>query len=126
MRSLRKRVSAVTTPEAAVITGVILISAMLLIFAGLYYHDKNVLIGAAFEAAQVGKERIRSEDQNLARECFSDRSNGKLLLFAGASCSVRQSEEELVVEAFASKWNMGIRTDAGASLITPEKKLRKQ
>ena len=115
------------TVEASFIVPMILLVIMACIFAVFYYHDKNILLGAAYEASVVGSSKSREvngvdsdEIQSLAYE----RLQGKCIFLNHSQVEVGLSEEEIKVEVSASARRMEMSGSEKASITDPEKYIR--
>ena len=115
------------TVEASFIVSMILLVIMACIFAVFYYHDKNILLGAAYEASVVGSSKSREvngvdsdEIQSLAYE----RLQGKCIFLNHSQVEVGLSEEEIKVEVSASARRMEMSGSEKASITDPEKYIR--
>ncbi len=115
------------TVEASFIVPMILLLIMVCIFAVFYYHDKNVLLGAAYETSVVGSTKSREangadreELQSLAYEWIQ----GKCIFLNHPQVTVELSEEELQVGVTASGRKMRMSGEGKASITEPEKYIR--
>lgn len=115
------------TVEASFIVPMVLLLIMVCIFAVFYYHDKNVLLGAAYEASVVGSSKSREvngvdsdEIQSLAYE----RIRGKCIFLNHSQVEVGLSEEEIQVDISASARRMEMSGGEKASITDPEKYIR--
>ena len=81
---LKCRIRASSTIEAAVVMSAALLCLMLIMFTGFYFHDVNILAGAACESAQVAGEWERMEESKSAEAYFQKRIQGKMLYFSSA------------------------------------------
>lgn len=120
---------AVITVEMSYLVPIVLFLFMLVVYTVFYYHDKNILIGAAGETAVVGAqlERKRGEDEGVNLESiYQDRIRGKLLLFSAPQVSVNHSRQWVEVEAYASKGRMSVRVVQKTAVSGPEEKIRKK
>ena len=100
----------------------------MLMFAGIiyvlfYYHDKNILSGAAYETAVVGSECMEYTKEEL-ETYLKDRVHGKLILFSKISVDAWQGEDALKITAKAQKGYMKIRTEINMNRIRPETYIR--
>lgn len=143
---LKKRCCASTVVEMAYLMPVVLLVWMLVIFALFYYHDKNIMSGAAYETAVVGSEWYhggeftvkggqmnggRTEDgqEDVERKLsryFRDRVWGKMIFFGQAAVMVQVNEERIVVKAGASRRGLSLYVEKGAALTVPEEEIRKR
>lgn len=115
------------TVEMSFLMPIILLLIMSSIFAIFYYHDKNVIAGAAYETAVVGSNKAREKDGADAAELealFQERVGDKCIFFAGARASVSISEEEVQVQAQATGRGMSVSVEKSAAITEPEKKIR--
>lgn len=122
---LKYRVRASSTIEAAVVMSTALLCLMLIMFAGFYFHDVNILAGAAYESAQVAGEWERMEENKSAEAYFQKRIQGKMLYFSSAGCTVTRSEKDVIVRARASSARMKTAVSASARMDVPEKDIRR-
>ena len=119
------RVRASSTIEAAVVMSVALLCLMLIMFAGFYFHDVNILAGAAYESAQAAGEWERMEENKSTEAYFQKRIRGKLLYFASADCTVTRSGKDITVRACASSARMKAAVSGSARTDEPEKEIRR-
>lgn len=131
-----------TVVEMAYLMPVVLLMWMLVIFALFYYHDKNIISGAAYETAVAGSEWYHEqkhiqengkeggeEDQELSEEklvaYFQKRIRGKMIFFGQASVEIEKTDQRILVKAEAGKRRMAITVEKGAALTVPEEEIRK-
>lgn len=103
----------------------LLVAACILVF--FYFHDKNILSGAAYETATTGSIKAREKDEVEPGELealFAQRTGGKCILFAGAGAEVSVTEEEVAVNVTASGGGMRLSLCRKAAVTEPEKKIR--
>ena len=103
----------------------LLVAACILVF--FYFHDKNILSGAAYETATTGSIKAREKDGVEPGELealFAQRTGGKCILFAGAGAEVSVTEEEVAVNVTASGGGMRLSLCRKAAVTEPEKKIR--
>ncbi|RGU90455.1 pilus assembly protein [Clostridium sp. AF15-17LB] len=115
------------TVEMSFIMPVILLLVMQCITAAFYFHDKNIISGAAYETAVVGSTKARKEggtEEGELRELFQERIGGKCILFPGADACISISETAVVVTASASVKRMGLSVIRKARITEPEKYIR--
>lgn len=118
-----------TVVEMAYLMPVVLMVWMLVIFILFYYHDKNILSGAAYETAVVGSELIHEEGElkeERATIYFQERIEGKLLFFGSASSEISVDEESIQVRGKASSKGLSLAVEKSAAVTEPEKKIRKK
>ena len=90
-------------------------------------HDKNILIGAAYETAVVGTQKVRWEEPELKgqlQQLFQERTKGKFLFFSSAEAEIELDEKTVIVRASASKKRMKISAEERATVTDPEKYIR--
>ena len=115
------------TVEMSYLMPLILFLIMSCILAVFYYHDKNILSGAAYETAVVGSTKAREKIGVKAGELeslFGQRTGNKCILFARPQAAVKISEDEIVVTANASRKYMKVSVVKRASVTDPEKTIR--
>ena len=81
------------TVEMSLLMPMILFLVMGCVLACFYYHDKNIIAGAAYETAVVGSTKAREKDgiqEAELKALFQERVGKKCILFPGAVavCSV--------------------------------------
>lgn len=115
------------TVEMSFLMPMIMFLVMGCILAVFYYHDKNVLSGAAYETAVAGSTRMRERDgidEGELEALYAERTEGKCILFAGSSAQVSVGEKEIVVEATAQKGRFMLSVLKKAAVTDPEKYIR--
>ncbi|MBQ6313086.1 MAG: pilus assembly protein [Lachnospiraceae bacterium] len=122
---LKCRIRASSTIEAAVVMSAALLCLMLIMFTGFYFHDVNILAGAACESAQVAGEWERMEESKSAEAYFQKRIQGKMLYFSSAGCTVDRSGKDIIVKARASSARMKAAVSASARMDVPEEDIRR-
>lgn len=97
------------------------------IYTAFYYHDKDIIYGAAHETAVVistMNRRARGVTKADASELFLERIQGKLILFSRVSVSVSINEEEVVIDAKADRNHMKICVQTTCAVTRPEEYIR--
>ena len=122
---LKCRIRASSTIEAAVVMSAALLCLLLIMFTGFYFHDVNILAGAACESAQVAGEWERMEENRSAEAYFQKRIQGKMLYFSSAGCTVDRSGKDIIVKARASSARMKAAVSASARMDVPEEDIRR-
>lgn len=115
------------TVEMSVLMPMILFLIMECILAVFYFHDKNILSGAAYETAVVGSTKAREKEGVKAGELetlFYQRVNDKCILFARPQVSVKVEKDEIEVAARGSRKYMKVSVIKRAAVTEPEKKIR--
>ena len=122
-----KRLNAVMTIEMAIIIPLVLFMVMGLILTIFYFHDKNILNGAASETAVVGSARLRDseevDEEDLENFC-RERIQGKCIFLVSHRIDVSVSDPEVVVEVTAAKRDFSIFVIKKAVVTEPERKIR--
>lgn len=111
------------TIEAAMIVPLILLVFVFSIYLMFYYHDKNILKGAAYETAVVGSGRTQYEIKDLDRY-FQRRIRGKLILFASAQTEIQIRQEEILVSVSTQRGRMKMAVMTSARRTEPEMFIR--
>ena len=124
---LSKEVKGSITVESAFIVPMIFLIIVLIIHAVLYYHDKNILIGAASEVATVAAERARREElqEGEMLELFAGRVAGKLTFFGTPQATIYQDGNKITVEARATGKGMEVAVSQSAGIRKTEQKIRR-
>lgn len=128
-RNKEYKLQAVLTVELTYIFIVLFSIFIVIIHTVFYYHDKNILQGAANETAVLWAqlERKQGDSTETSPETFyQGRIKGKLLLFTAVSVNVEQTEEEICVLASAEKGFMKVSARSTAVILKPEDKIRKK
>ncbi len=115
------------TVEMSLLMPIILLLFMGCVFATFYFHDKNILAGAAYETAVVGSTKARERDgvteEELKKLC-RQRIKGKCLFLTSSQVSVEISEEEIQVRVTAHRKIFSVSVQKCAAVTNPEKKIR--
>lgn len=131
----RRMCRASTVVEMAYLMPVVLFVWMLVILALFYYHDKNIISGAAYETAVVGSELyhegefVANKQTDIERKLsgyFRDRVWGKMIFFGQAAVMIQVEDERIVVKAGASRRWLSLYVEKGAALTVPEEEIRKR
>lgn len=115
------------TVEMSFLMPIILLLIMSSIFGVFYFHDKNIISGAAYETAAVGSNKAREKGGAEAGELealFQERVGGKCILFGGAEPVICVGDNEIAVRAEAAGRGMKISVFRSAAVTTPEKTIR--
>lgn len=121
------RVQGSMTVEMSLLMPMILFLIMECILAVFYFHDKNILSGAAYETAVVGSTKVREKDGVKKEELetlFYQRVKGKCILFAHPQVSVKIENDEIKVTAVGSRKYMKASVIKRAAVTDPEKEIR--
>ena len=118
-----------TVVEMAYLMPVVLLCWMAVIFALFYYHDKNIIGGAAYETAIVGSEEWRWKkeiEDGKMEQYFQKRIENKLIFFDTVSVETAVVKDEFEVTAGAKKRKMRVSVKRSAALTVPEEKIRRK
>lgn len=121
------RMKASATIEAAVACSVFFLSFFLIVNALFYYHDKNILMGTAYEAAVVQSQKKRSPETCTAGKSeqeFERAARRRMLLFSKVDLTIEETDQKITVQGTASKRRMKISVSQSASVTEPEKFIR--
>lgn len=121
------KVQASMTVEMSFLMPMILFLIMGCILTVFYYHDKNILSGAAYETAVVGSTKAREKDgvkEGELETLFYERVKNKCIMFVRPQVSVNVEKEEIEIIAAASRKYMKISVSKKAAITNPEKKIR--
>lgn len=97
------------------------------VYTTFYYHDKAIISGAVHETAAVVSlldRKGKGVDHADAEALFSQRVQGKLILFSGANVQTNVSKNEVVIEASANKRHMKVRAKGVCAITKPEEYIR--
>ena len=112
---MKKNQNGSFTIEASFVVPIILMVFMASVYIIFYFHDKNILSGAAYETAVVGSERKSYKKEEL-EAYFRRRKKGKLI--------VEVEKEEITVTCSAKKRRMKINVSASVKQTEPETYIR--
>lgn len=115
------------TIEMSFLMPVILLLIMNSIFVMFYFHDKNIISGAAYETVVVGSTKAReggSTDAGELERLFKERVGNKCILFEGVLVTVKISDDEIEVLAKGEKRGMHISVLKKMPVTKPEQKIR--
>lgn len=121
--------SGVITVEMSYLIPIILVLFLTVIYTTFYYHDKNILIGAAGETAAVGAQMERKPDEKGQTDLagfYQERIQGKLILFSGAEASVSTEKKWVEVSTYADWGKMRLHVVQRAALQKPEAAIRRK
>ena len=115
------------TVEMSFLMPIILLLIMGSILSVFYFHDKNIVVGAAYETAVVGSTKAREKDgvdPGELESLFGERVRNKCILFARVDVSVKVDDEQIEVQAQAARRKMKISVVKRAPVTQPEQKIR--
>ena len=123
------------TVEMSFLMPIIMLLVMSSIYAFFYYHDKNIIAGAAYETAVVGSNKAREKPDSqtesgdrsgtdVAETLFQSRVNGKCILLSTIQGQVTVGGDEVCVRAQGTWRKMKVSVEKRAVITEPEKKLR--
>ena len=123
------KVKGSTVVEMAYLMPVVLLCWMAVIFTLFYYHDKNIIGGAAYETAVVGSEEWRWQkkiEDGKMEQYFQKRIENKLIFFDTASVETVIVKDEFEVTAGAKKRRMRMSVKRSAAHTLPEEKISRK
>ena len=109
------------TVEMAFLIPMILFLIMGCIRISFYYHDKNIIAGAAYETAVREKDGISESELNAL---FKERVGRKCILFSRIRVQSSVGKDEIKVQAAARRKKMAISVESRAAVTEPEKYIR--
>lgn len=115
------------TVEMSFIVPMVLFLVMNLILAMFYYHDKNILNGAAYETAVVGSVKLRGENTITKEELTTfceDRIKRKCFFLTSSNIEVQIMEDEVEVRIISSKNGYKVTVEKRAPVTSPESEIR--
>lgn len=121
------RMKASATIEAIVACSVFSLSFFLVVNGLFYYHDKNILMGTAYEAAVVQSQKKRSPETCTVGEVeqsFERAAKRRMLLFSKVDLTIEETDQKVTVRGTASKRRMKLSVSQSASVTEPEKFIR--
>lgn len=122
-----RRLNGSMTVEMSFIMPVILLLIMQCVTAAFYFHDKNIISGAAYETAVAGSTKAHEKDgakEGELKWLFRERVNGKCILFAGAEADISITENAVSVTAAASGKGRKLSVVKKARVTEPEAYIR--
>ncbi len=120
---MRKKLRAAFTIELAYLFPLIMLVFVILLHLLFYYHDKNILLGAAHETAAYGAA-MEETDEGLLENYFAARVKGKLLLFTKLEKEIVLQDEKVTVSCNASKNVMSLCVECSVNQTEPEDYVR--
>lgn len=120
---MKRKLQGSFTIEAAYIIPLILLVLGVVLHVLFYYHDKNVLLGAAHETAAYGAG-LEEADEDTLESYFTARVKGKLLLFTSLINEIEIEDEKVTVTCNASKSKMSLEVACSVNRTDPEDYIR--
>ena len=111
------------TIELAYLFPLILLVFGVLLHVLFYYHDKNILLGAAHETAAYGASLEEVREGEL-EEYFNTRLKERLLLFEQLEEKVGLQEKKVIVTCNAKKRMMSLGIECSVNRTEPEDYIR--
>ena len=100
---------------------------VIIIHTVFYYHDKNILMGTAYEAAVVHSQKKRSPEACTiaeAEQSFEIAARKRMLLFSAVNLTIEETDQKITVQGIAWKGKMKISVSQSAAVTEPEKFIR--
>lgn len=126
-KHLRKTCQGSMVIEAAYIFPLLFMVIYVILTIIFYYHDKNILQGAAYETAVVGRAKCHTEQGMNEEELAAfgeERISGKLILFQSPDVEVLADKKVVTVTASVKKGWKGIQVTGHAKITEPENFMR--
>lgn len=120
---MKKTLKGSYTIEAAFIVPMILSLFVVLVYVLFYYHDKNIVAGAAYETLAMGTGRMEYDAEELS-VFFQERIQGKLLLFGNIEDDIEIRKEEIRIQCEGRKKYMRFKVIQKARVTEPEEFIR--
>lgn len=127
LRNVKRWARGSMTVEMSFLMPMILLMIMSGILASFYFHDKNIIAGAAYETAVVGSTKMREEKGVTTAELqalYQERIGGKCILFPESKARISLAEEEISVEAEGKRGRFGVSVSKKAAVTKPEEHIR--
>lgn len=126
---LQSSMQGVITIEMSYILPMVLLLLAAILYTVFYFHDKNIMAGAAMETAAVGAQMERKPDEkgktNL-EAFYKQRITGKLILFPETAAEVHITEKQVSVTVHADRGKMKLEVRQRTPILSPEKQIRKK
>lgn len=115
------------TVEMSILMPFILFLIMGCMLASFYYHDKNIIAGAAYETAVVGSTKAREKEgisESELNALLKERIGRKCILFSQVKAVCSVNKEEIRISVTARKKKMTLSVESSAAITDPEKYIR--
>ena len=120
---MKRKLRGSLTIELAYVFPLILLVFGVLLHVLFYYHDKNILLGAAHETAAYGASLEEVQEEEL-ENYFHTRIKERLLLFEQLEKKVGLQEETVTVTCNAKKSVMTLGISCSVNRTEPEDYIR--
>jgi len=123
----KKELKGSITVEMTVIVPMLVFLLMGFIMMLFYYHDKNIIYGAAYETAVAGSMEMRKKESVTEEELTAfckERLRGKCMLMTTQKINVTIQEEKITVDISSFKKGYSVQVESSAPVTIPEKKIR--
>lgn len=125
----KKWLNGSATVEMSYLIPFIFFVILLTVYATFYYHDKNILLGAAAETAIVmaQSERMQNGDrQTDIQDFFQERISGKLIFFSHTEEEFEVSGSKSRVIVCAARGKLKLKLEQQAVITETEKLVRRK
>lgn len=115
------------TVEMSFLMPMVLLLIMGSIFAVFYYHDKNIISGAAYEAAVVGGLKAREKSgvgEEEVEAVFRERLGNKCILFDTVEVKASVGADEIEILGTGAKRGMKVSVRKRMRITDPERRIR--
>ena len=120
---MKRKLRGSLTIELTYLFPLILLVFGVLLHVLFYYHDKNILLGAAHETAAYGAG-LEEVQEGAIEEYLNARLKERLLLFEQLEKKVRLQEETITVTCYAKKSMMSLGIECSVNRTEPEDYIR--
>lgn len=127
MKKRKKYLRGSMTVEMSFLMPMILLMIMGSILAAFYFHDKNVIAGAAYETVVVGSTKMREKEQITESEIvklFQERLGKKSILLSDIDATAVISEKEIKISVIAGNGRFRLSVMKMAAVTAPENHIR--
>ena len=115
------------TVEMSYLMPVVLLLIMSSIFGIFYFHDKNIISGAAYETTVVGSTKAREEagvEEGELEALFNERVGNKCIILDRVQVFVSIGDNEIEIRGTATGRGMTVSFLKRMPVTDPEKKIR--
>ncbi len=120
---MKLRLRGSLTIELAYLFPLILLVFGVLLHVLFYYHDKNILLGAAHETAAYGAS-LEEVQEGALEDYLNERLKGRLLLYEQLEKKVGLQEKRVTVTCYAKKSVMSLQIECSVNRTEPEDYIR--
>lgn len=124
----KRELNGSVTVEMAYIFPIVIFVFIFTIYIVFYWHDKNILLGAAAETAVLAaqSDRQQSGGKPDLQSFYQERTKGKLIWLRLTDVEVELDKTRVRVTARAGRGRMRVQAVQITRIPGPEKKIRKK